>query len=210
MSTLSDDYGTGSAPSHEDRDSTDDIVDELIESIDESVDQTVSDEQREEQEAHSQEVIDHLEHQTKRRLIVGVVTVLVLVIIAFFTIYKVISYRQDLHSAAMATCSANYSTVEDSTAALRTAMANARKKTAYSSGDVADPNTLNDLQEAITQASSMPPLPTCDEGDSATSLLDTADLLNVYNDDVINATNALNYATKAAEASHLELENMHR
>lgn len=230
MPTLSDNYGTDGASSQGDDETVDEpiqeptdefatepdgSVDDMLDSIDgpesaDELDETDAAKKHAEQQAQTQAVLNHAEHRTKRRLTVGLITVIVLVVIAFFTIFKVVSYQQDLHTAAMATCTTNYRAVESSNDALHEAIVEAKKKSTYSSGDVADPNTLNDLQEALTEAMSMPTLPSCEASDSASTLMDTADLLTVYNDDLVNATHALVYATKSVESSHVELQSMQR
>lgn len=148
------------------------------------------------------------EHRNERKIVIGAIAAIVVVAIAFFTVYKVIDYRRDLHTASMLTCSTNYANATESEQDMKETLADAKQRAAYSSSDVADPNTLNDLAEAISRVDSLPDKPECSPESSTDALMNTADLLTIYNDDVINTTAALRYAAKAVQASHLELQNI--
>lgn len=144
-----------------------------------------------------------------RMAIIAVACGAACIAIAVASVMTSVNYHRDLHTAALATCSAASSEVTESREALAQALKDSTTASGYSSRDVADPNTLNDLEDMINRANAISDPPTCSDDDSTDDLRAAGDMLTLYNENVQNLTKALQIATKSVESSHQELQTLH-
>ncbi|NEG70264.1 hypothetical protein [Bifidobacterium choloepi] len=170
-----------------------------------TVDQTEPDESSKDNDAgQAPRDVRHTGH------VVAAVVAAIVAVCASTAVVRSLNYRSNLHETALSTCQTQAAAVDDSMTALTKAIDDAATESAYTSDDVADPNTLNDLEDMLTRANALPDIPACQATATTNDLLDNASRLEIYNENVENLTRAVEIAQKAVVSSHTELENMNQ
>ncbi|RSX55439.1 hypothetical protein D2E26_0002 [Bifidobacterium dolichotidis] len=172
-------------------------------------------EAKEDDDSLDEAEVDAEDHQQKHawKTIIAVIAVVLLVVAVscgFIVWNNARIYRDDMFRTAYNTCQNQADKVPASEEELSAALKKARHTAdTLSATDVADPNTLSDLQDAISSGASVKRAPSCNVDASAETLIETARLIDTSMDNAHNAANALQYSTKAALASQKELDLLH-
>ncbi|EFA22470.1 hypothetical protein [Bifidobacterium gallicum] len=148
------------------------------------------------------------------RTVVAVVAVILTIVAASFGVVSwktAQNYKRDIYDTAYNTCVAQSNKAPMHEQELQTALQSAQQAAdRLGASDVADPNTLNDLQDAINDAQAIKSTPDCEASMSSDALFQTAKLIDLSIENSHNATKALEYSTKAAIASQKELQALQR